>query len=155
MNRLFIFGAEYLYIIAVAIAFVYFLKQTRVRQKQIVILTVISLPLAYLVAKIIGLFYYDPRPFVAEHFKPLIPHTPDNGFPSDHSLLVSSIATLIYFFSKRTGVLLWILALMVGFSRIFVGVHHVIDIFGSIIISFVVVGLVCWVFLRRAVDKTG
>lgn len=139
INTFFIFGAKYLYILVVVIAFVYFLKQARTKQKQIIVLSIISLPLVYFVAKIIGFFYYDPRPFVVEHFNPLIFHVADNGFPSDHVLLTSSIAALVYFFNKKIGILLWILVLVVGFSRVFVGIHHTIDIFGSIAISFFVI----------------
>ncbi|MDE1988371.1 MAG: phosphatase PAP2 family protein [Patescibacteria group bacterium] len=138
MNILIIFGAKYLYLAAIAVALVYFLKQPREIKKRIIIFGLASLPITYLVAKLAGHFYYDPRPFAAGNFTPLIPHADDNGFPSDHTLILAAIASVIYPFSKKASAVLWMLAFAVGFSRVFAGVHHSIDIFGSMIIAAVV-----------------
>ena len=54
------------------------------------------------IALILGHLYYNPRPFVVGNFTPLISHSVDNGFPSDHVLLASAIASILYFFSKKT-----------------------------------------------------
>lgn len=131
----FIFGAKYLYIATVGVAFVYFLKQTRARKEQIVILGAIALPSIYVAAKIISLFYYSTLPFVEGNFAPLIPHEVDNGFPSDHTLLGAAISSVIYFFNKKVSAVLWVLTLVVGASRVYAGVHHPIDVAGSIIIA--------------------
>ncbi len=135
INTLFIFGAKYLYLVVVGVAAVYFFTQSRVIQKQIIIFGMITLPIAYVLAKIAGYFYYDPRPFVVNHFTPLISHTADNGFPSDHTLLSAAIAVILYPFNKKLSGLVWALALLVGWSRVYVGVHHPVDIAGSIIIA--------------------
>src|SRR6266849_5327177 len=100
LNTLSIIGANYLFIAIAGMAFVYFLKQPRGEQKRLVLFAALTLPLAYAVSKIGALFYYDPRPFVAGHYVPLIPHEPDNGFPSDHVLLCASIAAVVYPSSK-------------------------------------------------------
>jgi len=84
---------------------------------------------------LIGMFYYNPRPFVVGDFTPLIPHEPDNGFPSDHILLSSAISTVIYPFSKKVSVLSWFFTILIGISRILAGVHQPIDIAGSLIIA--------------------
>ena len=139
MNYLFIVGAKYLYLIIVGIASIYFLKQTSTKKKQMIILGGISLPISYLVAKLGSFLFYNPRPFVSEKIIPLISHIADNGFPSDHTLLSSSIAFVIYFFNKKLGLFLFGLAFIVGISRIYVRIHHPIDILGSIIIAGVVV----------------
>jgi undecaprenyl-diphosphatase len=72
---------------------------------------------------------------VVGNFTPLIPHAPNNGFPSDHTLLVSAIAAICSFYSRRVGVILWVIALYVGISRVYVGVHHPVDIVGSAVIA--------------------
>lgn len=138
MNILTIFGAKYLYFASILIAGYYFFKQPKATKKRIIILGIISLPIAYVVAKIAGYFYYDTRPFVALNFTPLIPHADDNGFPSDHTLLLSAIASIIYPFSREVSILLWVVALIVGFSRVFAGVHNSIDILGSVAIVIIV-----------------
>ncbi|MDE1975615.1 MAG: phosphatase PAP2 family protein [Patescibacteria group bacterium] len=98
--------------------------------------------LAYIIGVVGGLLYYDPRPFIIGHFTPLIPHAPDNGFPSDHALLASAIAMIGTIWNRRLGFALWILAVLIAIGRVYVGVHHVIDVCGSFIISILAVLLV-------------
>src|SRR5216684_3360693 len=142
LNTLSIIGAKYLFIMIAGIAFVYFLKQPRGEQKRLVLFAALTLPLAYVVSKIGAFLYNDPRPFVAGHFVPLIPHEPDNGFPSDHVLLCASIAALIYPSSKRLSAALWALTLLVGLSHVYTGLRHPVDIIGSIALAIVVASIV-------------
>jgi len=95
LNLIFIFGAQYLYLIVIIIALIWFLIQPRTKQKEILIISCICLPLAYFVAKFASYLFYNPRPVVLGHFKPLIPHKANNGFPSDHTLLVSVISVVV------------------------------------------------------------
>lgn len=134
-NFLIIFGAKYLYLAVIIIAVFYFFRQTREKQKEIAIFGAIVLPLSYILAKVAGLFYYDPRPFVQSGIAPLVPHIADNGFPSDHTLICAAIASTIFVFNKKIGILLGIIAILVGTARVLAGVHHSIDIIGSIIVS--------------------
>ena len=154
-NLIFIFGAKYLYLAVIIIALVWFLIQPRTKQKEILILSCICLPSAYLVAKLASHLYYNPRPFVLGHFKPLISHKANNGFPSHHALLVSAIAAVVLLFSWRISSVLWILTLFVGISRVYVGVHHPVDIIGSIFISVMVVTVIGFTatYFRRRNDK--
>lgn len=144
----FIFGAKYLYLLVGVIALVWFWKLPKEKKKEIIIFSIITLPAIYLVSKIGAWLYFDPRPFVADHFTPLIPHDPDNGFPSDHALLVSAIASIIYPFSKKVSAGVWVIAVLVGISRVYVGIHHPVDIVGSVVISALVSALAYFVFSR-------
>lgn len=141
-NILIIFGAKYLHWLSIIIALIYLLKQPKARRKEIFVFAVIALPTAYAAAKIAGLFYYNPRPFVAENFLPLIPHAPDNGFPSDHALLGGSIAAILFPYSPILSGLAWFITSLVGLSRVFAGIHHPVDIFGSWTIAIAIVFLV-------------
>jgi len=148
IDNFFIFSAEYLYIVIGFIAFIYFLKQPRAAKKQIIILAVLALPAVYAVARIIGLLYYNPTPFEVGGFAPLIPHAPDNGFPSDHTLLGAAIASVMYPFSKKVSSIMWAITLLVGVARVYVGVHHLVDIAGSIAIA-ILVTLLIYTLIRR------
>jgi len=149
INFLIIFGAKYLYLTVIVIGAFYFLKQPRVRQKEMAVFGAVSLPLAYIVAKIAGYFYCDPRPFVQTGIAPLIPHIADNGFPSDHTLICAAISAMLYFFNKKVSALAWIVTLIVGFSRVYAGVHHAIDIAGSIAIAIITAWIVKKYFMPR------
>ncbi len=74
---------------------------------------------------------------MVEHVQPLITHAADNGFPSDHTLLTMTIASILFLYNKRLGIVLAILAVIVGYSRVLAKVHHPVDIFGSIVIAII------------------
>lgn len=138
-NLIFLFGAKYLYLVVIAIAFIWFLRQPMLKQKEILILGCICLPLVYIISRVSGHIYYIPRPFVTEHFKPLVAHEANNGFVSDHVLLAAAVSAVIFPFNWSIGSVLWILTLFIGISRVYAGVHHPIDIIGSILIAVMVV----------------
>ncbi len=152
MDALFIFGAKYLFVLSIVIGAIYFLKAPGGTKKEIFIFAVFTLPLTFLLGVLANHLYINPRPFVVDNFVPLIPHAADNGFPSDHTLLVSAIAMFFSFFSRRTALWLWIIAFSVGISRVYVGVHHLTDIFGSVTIA-VVSGYAVF-YVHRAILKT-
>lgn len=139
MDSFSIFAAEYLYIISVAVLGVYFFLQSRSSWKRMALFAILAGLFAFALGMITNHVYFDPRPFVVGHFTPLIPHAPDNGFPSDHALLVSAVAMIGTLWNRRLGVALWILALLVAIGRVYVGLHHVLDVAGSIVISSVAV----------------
>lgn len=116
-------------------AIIWFFRQPKKIRKEVLAFAIISLPIIYIAAKIGSLLYFAPRPFVIENFTPLIPHAADNGFPSDHTLLAGAIASIIFLYNKKIGAVLFMLAFLVGISRVLVGVHHFTDIAGSIVIS--------------------
>ena len=118
-----------------------------------IVFALVAALLTYAIGIIGNHVYFDPRPFVVGHFIPLIPHAPDNGFPSDHVLLVSAIASIGMFWNRRLGVVLWILAIIVAIARVWVGVHHPIDVLGSITISLLTVSAV-YVGWKRGVFRS-
>ena len=148
MNAFMILVAKYFFIIPVLMPIVYGLFQPRPVQKRMLLLAVISLPLTYIVAKIGSHFYFDPRPFVVMHVHPLIPHIADNGFPSDHELISAAFASILFVFNKKWGIVAFILAILIGYSRVYTLVHHPLDIVGSFVISIVVMVAVVY-GLRR------
>ena len=149
MNIIIIFIAKYLLFVSVAIAVLYFAKQPRAKQKEILIFSVILLPLSYIAAKLVSRFHFDPRPFVQGNFTPLIPHMPDNGFPSDHTLLGAAIAFAVFHFNKKLGFLLLYLTVLVGVARVLAGVHHMADIAGSIVIVGAIYALAAYFTRKR------
>ncbi len=139
MDAFFIFSAQYLFILPILILGVYFFTRGWPSQKRMAFFAIPAGLLTYLLGLIGTYLYYDPRPFVVGHFTPLISHIPDNGFPSDHTLLVSSLAAVGMYWNKWLGIVLWAIALLVAVSRIYVGLHHPIDVLASM--AFAIIGV--------------
>lgn len=148
MNTFFILSAKYLFVVPLIIMLVYFFRQPRPNQKQIAVFSLIALLLSYVLGLVAGHLYFDPRPFVVGHFTPLIPHIADNGFPSDHALLVSAVAAVGMFLNRKLGWWLWLLAVVVAVARVYVGVHHATDVIGSFVISLFATSLVYYVLAK-------
>ncbi len=155
MSFLIIFGAKYLYLVIVIVALWYIVRQPQELRRRMVLCALIALPLTYIIAKIGSMMYYDPRPFVVENFVPLLAHAADNGFPSDHTLFGSAIASVIFLFHRKYGALLFAVALLVGLARVGAGIHHFVDIFGSMLIAFVVTFVVFTFILPIVWKKYG
>lgn len=73
------------------------------------------------------------RPFV-NGFKLLIYHPVTAAFPSAHAAFYFAIATIIYLYNKKTGILFLFSAFLIVIARVFTGVHWPSDIFvGSLL----------------------
>ena len=86
----------------------------------------------------------SPRPFAALNLEPLVDHAAFGSFPSGHMSFLVPIVLLLFLVSKRAGWWALVLTLLVGISRIIVGVHWPLDILGGIgvgIFSFLLVRL--------------
>jgi undecaprenyl-diphosphatase len=138
MQTAIIFCVQYMVYIGMIAAVTFFIFLPRAEQKRLALYGIIALPVTYIVAKLLALLYDDPRPFVVGHFAPLVAHAADNGFPSDHTLLLAALASVFYPYSKKASWTIWAITLVVGFSRVAAGIHHAIDIIGAIAIAIVV-----------------
>lgn len=94
-----------------------------------------SMGITLFIHTLIKLFYFKPRPFVKHRVGILIPSKIDSTFPSKHTLLVFAISTSIFLYDRVLGLVMWILSVLTGFSRIWVGHHYPSDIIGSAFIA--------------------
>ena len=103
--------------------------------------------IAILISQCISHVYYHPRPFVMEVGRTLIYHAPNGSFPSDHMLIFSSIA-FSYLFSaqRKLGIFLLVMAGLVAWSRVYLGVHFPLDMLGAFLLAFALnfFGLKLW-----------
>ncbi len=134
MDTLIIFCAKYLFIVSPLVLLWLFLKKSEGQKRRLGLHTLSILGLSYALSLLARTLYYNPRPFIVEGFSPLLKHIPDNGFPSDHTLLLAALAASAALFDRRIAAALWIVALVVGTARVLAGIHHPIDILGSIVI---------------------
>lgn len=104
---------------------------------RVVLLCIVS----FCIAKIASHMISDPRPFMEEHFTPVIHVSSDNGFPSDHTLLAAALVGIVSFVARKRVPLFVIGLILVIAGRLGIGAHHTLDILGSLCIVAIVYGL--------------
>ena len=85
--------------------------------------------------------YAEPKPLV---------HAPiDASFPSGHAATSFAAATMLSFARPRWAPAFYLLALAIGFSRVYVGVHYPLDIVGGAALGVAVAIALRWLATNR------
>jgi membrane-associated phospholipid phosphatase len=135
VDSLIVFVAKYFVFVSIAVVGLFWLTVTRRDKVSLGLRLIIGGVVALALAKVGAHFYYDTRPFVRDHIKPLIAHANDNGFPSDHTLLASFLGFTVLAYSRSMGLLLLAMAALIGGARVASHIHSPIDIVGSFVIA--------------------
>lgn len=137
MDSVIVFCAKYLFV-AVPLLYLVALAQAPKKQRKTMIVSlIIASIVAVILDKLGGKLYYDPRPFVSQHIKPLVEHSADNGFPSEHTTFSMTIGILLFFYRRKLGGLAIVIAYIVGMARIAAHVHSPVDILGAFAIAII------------------
>jgi undecaprenyl-diphosphatase len=112
-------------------------KENAIRKQYTVLYTTLSVSIALLVNVLIHAVYYHPRPFVSHDVHQLVPHAADSSFVSDHSVLVFSIAFVFMLRGEKLKYIALLWAVLVGISRLYVGVHFPLDVIGAAVITII------------------
>lgn len=98
-------------------------------------LTFLTLITSWLIAHTIKLLVHAPRPF--EKLSNIIPLTHPNNysFPSEHATVYAALTVIAFSFDWHFGLVVCIIALCIGVSRVIAGVHFPIDILAGFIVG--------------------
>ncbi|MBI2564675.1 phosphatase PAP2 family protein [Candidatus Woesearchaeota archaeon] len=107
------------------------------KNKKCLIHAFTALMLAIFIDQIINLFIYVKRPFLENQVNLLVIPSDSSSFPSGHTLRAFALGTALFFYNKKQGIIALLIALLVGISRIFAGVHYPSDALGGIIIGII------------------
>jgi membrane-associated phospholipid phosphatase len=80
------------------------------------------------------------------------PGPTDYAFPSDHTTVAVALAAGLWLIDRRLGAIGAALALLEGFSRVYLGMHYPHDVLAGIVLSCVVV-LGGWALVRRPLTR--
>ena len=85
---------------------------------------------------------------------PLISKPDDFSFASGHTCASFAVALVLVRYDKRMGIPAVILAALIGFSRLYLGVHYPTDVIAGFLIALVVSTIVC-IFFKPGRRKFG
>ena len=113
----------------------------------VVLLAVTNLLLKNIVAR--------PRPFAEiEALIPMITKPKDFSFPSGHTTASFAVAlVMLRMLPKKFGIPAVVLAALVAFSRLYLGVHYPTDVLTGLVIALVGSMLSVWIVRKKPEDK--
>ncbi|MES5936136.1 undecaprenyl-diphosphatase [Mammaliicoccus lentus] len=153
LNPIMIFFAKYMkYFLLFGIIMYWF---TRKRENRIMIISsMFAFVIAEVFGAIAGAIHSNNQPFVElNNVNQLIGHAIDNSFPSDHAIEFFSICITFLLFKKNLRCVWLAIAILVSFSRIWVGVHYPADILVGAILGIIGAALCYWIIPQLNVIK--
>lgn len=124
--------------------------------------TVLGVFVALGVNQVLGLLWYEPRPFMIGLGHTLAFHVVENSFPSDHATFLWSLgwALIATGGARRWGVMVCLAGLLVAWVRVYLGLHFPIDMAASFLVALTSGGLarallpICERWLQPVADQT-
>jgi len=146
MNLFISFIATYLILVMVAGAIFLFRK----RLSYFWIMGLASYGLAKFVEMIVKSLYFIPRPYMEMGKDALVVIAPkDSSFPSGHATSAFLLATLVFTYNKKWGMIFYLGAILVSIGRVLALVHYPVDVMAGAIL-----GILSTIIIFQLAKKT-
>ena len=119
-------------------------------QRGLVLKTLTGIGVALFISYLCGALWPHPRPFTIGLGHAFFAHKATSSFPSNHTIIIATLAFTLLFDRRWAG---WgwatlALAAVVGLSRVYLGVHFPLDIAGGLLLAPLAAALVMPVWRR-------
>jgi undecaprenyl-diphosphatase len=105
--------------------------------------------LALAVNQPVGHLVAEARPYVTHPtILRLADPTTDFSFPSDHAVMAGAVAAGLTIAHRRLGVLAWVAAGLMAFTRVYIAAHYPWDVAAGLVLGSLV-AVLGWLLLRR------
>ncbi|MEU6560885.1 phosphatase PAP2 family protein [Nocardia nova] len=108
------------------------------RSMALALLAPVSVVVAYLVAEVVKVIVAEPRPcrgvpdaYILEH----CPVASDYSFPSGHTTTAAATVAALFLLNRRLGWVTAVFAIVLAFSRVYVGGHYPHDVVASALLA--------------------
>jgi undecaprenyl-diphosphatase len=126
------------YLVVGLLGVLWFLGTGEERRRQGVIHALAATAVAAGLGTLIADAWQRPRPFLAHPVHVLVAKSFDGSFPSIHATAAFAVAVAVLFYNRRMGAVLLVLATLIAFSRVFVGLHYPGDVLGGALLGSVI-----------------
>lgn len=138
-DKLFIYYTEFgLCIMVFSIILFWWLRSDRDNARHKAIKCWTATVMALMTNQVIILFIDRVRPYNDNITNLIIKNNPDPSFPSDHTTVAFAIAFILILKKDKYSKIYLSLAILMGFTRIYVGTHYITDVIAWAFIAFIV-----------------
>jgi len=148
------------WLIVIMIALILFIIKEKKKALEVIALVLVAAALSDLIAyRILKPLFGRLRPCHPEYFiesgRYLIGMKTSFSFPSNHAMNMFTAATVLSYFYNKYSFYFFGFAVLIGFSRIYVGVHYPLDICGGAVFGMILGSGVYWSYfgIRMYVKK--
>ena len=128
LDTLAIFFAKYFGYILILCLFLFLLRNFKKYWLMVVLAFLAAILARLIIVNIFRWLWERPRPFVENHVNLLVDRLNQSAFPSGHAAFFFAIATVVYLYNKKAGLLFFIASFLISISRVFSGIHWPLDI---------------------------
>lgn len=123
------------------VLFLYLVFIEEKKDKRFIFYFIVSLLISSLLVFTMKNVIKRPRPFSSITNYQLLNYPSDYSFPSGHAAISFAAAAILSFFDKKRKKYFYLIAVIIAFSRVYLGCHYVSDVLAGIFLGWLISSL--------------